>query len=219
MMRTVGILLLALSAKVASAEPMTLRIAIGAYPHALDPHVVAGHDDTHLAGALFEGLLQEDPKTHRPVPGVAERWEVSDDGKVWTFHLRKNAKWSNGESITARDFHWSWKRALSPKLRSRHVRWLWDIAGAEAYSRNKDADFSKVGVEVVDRHTLRVTLRGAAPHFAYVLTTPVAAPVPSGHSSMRADWSAKRPSSRDSISTYASSWCASDTGWARCRCV
>ena len=66
--------------------------------------------------ALIEGLVSEDPKTLKPVPGVAEKWEVSEDGLVYTFHLRKNAKWSNGDPVTAQDFVFSYKRILNPEL-------------------------------------------------------------------------------------------------------
>ena len=70
----------------------------------------------NVISALIEGLVSEDPHDLHPVPGVAERWDISRDGKTYTFHLRHNAKWSNGDPVTARDFVASYRRILAPGL-------------------------------------------------------------------------------------------------------
>ena len=76
----------------------------GAEPQDVDPQIVTGVPEDHIITALFEGLVSEDPHDLHPVPGVAESWAVSKDARTYTFHLRKTARWSNGDRVTARDF-------------------------------------------------------------------------------------------------------------------
>ena len=85
-------------------EDTNSSFRLGSEPQYLDPHLASSVSAHNVIIALIEGLVSEDPKTLKPVPGVAEKWEVSDDGLVYTFHLRKNAKWSNGDPVTAQDF-------------------------------------------------------------------------------------------------------------------
>ena len=92
-----------------------LHYGNGAEPQGLDPHVVTGVPENHLIRALFEGLAVKNPITIEPEPGVAQRWEFSDEGKVITFFLNPEARWSNGEQMTAGDYVWSWNRALHPE--------------------------------------------------------------------------------------------------------
>ena len=92
-----------------------LHYGNGAEPQGLDPHVVTGVPENHIIRALFEGLAVKNPITLEPEPGVAERWEFSDEGRVITFYLNPDAKWSNGDQVTAGDYVWSWHRALHPK--------------------------------------------------------------------------------------------------------
>src|SRR5437867_2299928 len=94
----------------------TLLLGNLAEPASLDPHVVNSLTDMNILMALFEGLTLLDEKTSRPVPGVAERWDVSPDGLVYTFHLRADARWSNGDRVTAGDFAFSFQRILLPKF-------------------------------------------------------------------------------------------------------
>jgi len=90
----------------------TLLLGNGAEPRDLDPHIVIAYTDYNILLALFEGLTVLDEATSRPLPGMAERWDVSEDGLVYTFHLRTEAKWSNGEPLTADDFVFSMERIL-----------------------------------------------------------------------------------------------------------
>ena len=78
-----------------------LHYGNGAEPQGLDPQVVTGVPENHIVRALFEGLAVKNPKTLEPEPGVAERWEISEDGTVYTFYINPEAKWSNGEAMTA----------------------------------------------------------------------------------------------------------------------
>src|SRR3977135_1471391 len=78
--------------------------AEGGLPQTFDPAFAAAPPDTDLVRAIFEGLTDYDPRSLTPVPGVATRWEASNGGRVWTFYLRDDARWSNGELVTASDF-------------------------------------------------------------------------------------------------------------------
>jgi oligopeptide transport system substrate-binding protein len=148
-----------------SEPPADLVIINGAEPESLDPHLVTGQADGRIAQAMFEGLLRYDPRTGQPIPGLAESWEVSPNGRVYTFHLRTNALWSTGEPITAADFAWSWRRALDPATASEYAGVLYYIKNGEPYATGKLKDFGQVGVRALDAHTLRAELEGPTAFF------------------------------------------------------
>ncbi len=160
-----GIVLVSVMFSRTSQERADFTYVSGAEPKSLDPAIMTGQLEGRFAEAMFEGLTYWDPETLDPVPGMAERWETSLDEKVWTFHLRRDARWSNGEPVTARDFHWSWRRALSPELASEYSYMLWDIVGAEDFNKGSLTEFDRVGITVLDDATLRVTLKSAVPYF------------------------------------------------------
>ena len=111
----IGVLLLWLLVGCGSGDPRAdLVILNGAEPESIDPAVVTGQLEGRICYAIFEGLLHFD-RFGKPQPGIAERWDLSNDGKTYTFHLRANAKWSNGDPVTANDFVQSWRRILFPK--------------------------------------------------------------------------------------------------------
>ena len=110
-----------------------LHYGNGTEPQGLDPHVVTGVPESHIIRALFEGLAVKNPITLEPEPGVAERWEFSDEGRVITFFLNPEAKWSNGEQVTASDYVWSWNRALHPMTGNEYSYMLFPVVNAEAY--------------------------------------------------------------------------------------
>lgn len=139
----------------------------GAEPKSLDPAIITGQAEGRLATTLFEGLTTRD-EFGNVVPGVAESWEISPDGKTYTFHLRNNAKWSNGDPVTAADFWGSWKRILEPATAAPYAEILFFIKGAEAYNKGELADFSKVGVKVIDPRTLQVELTNPVLYFPEV---------------------------------------------------
>ena len=99
----------------------------------LDPHLVTGVADGNVLRALFEGLVTEDPVDLRPVPGVAERWETSADGREYTFHLRANARWSDGRPVTAGDFAASFRRILTPSLGAEYANMLYVLQIGRAH--------------------------------------------------------------------------------------
>ena len=105
------------------------------------------------------------PRSAAPTPGVAERWEESGDKLVYTFHLREDAKWSNGEPLTSKDFLYAWERILTPALASEYAYMLFPMKNAQAFNEGAIGDFSLVGAEALDDHTLRVTLENPTPYF------------------------------------------------------
>ncbi len=146
-----------------------LRIGNGAELQGIDPHIVTGVPEHHVIVALFEGLVTPHPETLEPQPGVAKSWEISKDGKTITFTLQDNAKWSNGDPVTAEDFVYSWKRMLNPALGAEYAYMLHVIKGAEEFNKGTQKDFSKVGVVAKDAKTLVVTLRAPTPYFIAML--------------------------------------------------
>ncbi|MEM7392408.1 MAG: peptide ABC transporter substrate-binding protein [Verrucomicrobiota bacterium] len=146
-----------------------LHFGNGTEPADLDPQTVTGVPEHHLMLALFEGLAGGDPKTLEPIPAAAETWDVSEDGKVYTFHLRKDAKWSNGDPVTADDFYWSYRRILTPTLGAEYVYMHYIVKNAREYYDKKITDFSEVGYKVIDPHTLEITLNAPTPYFLQLL--------------------------------------------------
>jgi oligopeptide transport system substrate-binding protein len=142
----------------AGLRTQTLLVGNGAEPASLDPHSEMTLISQRVVVSLFEGLTVLDETTSQPLPGVAERWEVSPNGLVYTFHLRPNARWSNGDPVTARDFTYYFERILQPALGAQYAYMLWPIKNAEAFNTGKMMDFPRVGVEAVDDRTLRITL-------------------------------------------------------------
>ncbi len=144
--------------------PGTLFFNNGAEPQTLDPGLVWDASGNELVRELFEGLTRYDPKTLAPVPGMAERWEVSADGLTWTFHLR-DAVWSDGRPVTATDFTYAWTRVLDPLTGAQYANMLWVLKNAEAFSRGKLRDPAQLGVRARGPKTLEVTLAYPAPWF------------------------------------------------------
>ena len=133
-------------------------------PADLDPHLMTSLYEYNIGLALFEGLTRPHPETADPMPGVAERWTSQEDHTRWTFYLRPNARWSNGDPVTAHDFAFAVQRTLSPALASPYAYPLFILQNAEAYATGHETDFRRVGVEVLDEHTLRFLTRDPAPH-------------------------------------------------------
>ncbi len=154
-----------------------LHYGNGAEPKGLDPHIVTGVPENHIVSALFEGLVGKHPETLEPIPGVAESWEISPDARRYTFYLREDARWHNGDPVTAEDFRWSWMRLLTPALGAQYNYHLFPIVNAEAYANGEITDFAEVGVTVLDPFTLQVDLREPAAYFLQILDHYSAYPV------------------------------------------
>jgi oligopeptide transport system substrate-binding protein len=146
-----------------------LHFGNGSEPQGLDPHVVTGIPEAHIVSALFEGLAVKNPYTLEPEPGVAQRWDISDDGLTITFHLNPLARWSNGDPMTAQDYVWSWQRALNPAMGNQYAYMLYPLVNAEPYATGKLEDFTEVGVKALDAHTLQVRLNAPTPYFIQLM--------------------------------------------------
>lgn len=168
------------------------RWSDGGLPQTFDPAFAVAPPDTDAVRALFEGLTDYDPKTLAPVPAVATRWESSADGRVWTFYLRENARWSNGEQVTARDFVRSWERTLKIGPLAPHTELLSNIEGATTTNApaqpppnepagqpgNLNPPF---GARAVNDQVLEVTLEHADHSFPALVAHPVFRPVKVEH--------------------------------------
>ena len=143
----------------------------------LDPHLASGLTEYNILTALLEGLVAEDPVDLKPVPGVAERWAPSADGITYTFHLRADAKWSNGDPVTAADFVASYRRILTPSLGAQGAPLLYVIQNAESFHKGVITDFAKVGVTALNDRTLRITLEHPVAHFLSMLNHTAFLPV------------------------------------------
>lgn len=197
-------------------EPYYGRVAVpgsqefhwsdGGLPQTFDPALAAAPPDTDLVRAIFEGLTDYDPRTLTPVPAVATRWEPSNGGRVWTFYLRDDARWSNGEAVTAADFVRSWRRTMKIGELAPHTELLANIEGANIggldkqtpgslpqaskqptpedkaalkYAETPATDNSErgFGVEAVSDRVLRVRLRRPDMNFPALVAHPVFRPV------------------------------------------
>ncbi len=149
----------------------------GAEPESLDPAIITGQPEGRIVNALFEGLLSYD-EHGQAVPGMAERWEVSPDGLIYTFHIRPDAKWSDNSPLLASDFVESWRRTLTPATGSQYNYQLHPVKNARAFSEGKITDFSQVGVRAADERTLVVELENPTPYFLQLCAFPTLHPVP-----------------------------------------
>ena len=142
----------------------------------LDPPIVTGSVEARIVGSLLEGLTTYNPRDLSAEPGVAERWEVSDNGLVYTFFLRES-KWSNGQEVTAYDFVYSWKRALLPETAADYAYQLYYIKNAKLFNEGSLDDFEEVGIKAVDKYTFQVTLEHPTPFFINLTAFPTLLPV------------------------------------------
>jgi oligopeptide transport system substrate-binding protein len=151
----------------------------GAEPETLDPALITGQPEGRVANALFEGLLTFD-QSGKARPGMAESWEISEGGRVYTFKLREGLRWSDGVPLTAHDFVSSWRRTLDPATASEYAYQLHYLKNAKAFNEGAVTDFSQVGVSAPDERTLRVELENPTPFFLDLCAFVTLLPVP-GH--------------------------------------
>jgi oligopeptide transport system substrate-binding protein len=150
------------------AAEQAITIGWGAEPPSLDPGRATDTTSSNVLLAIMDPLVKLNAETNEAEPALAESWDVSEDGTVVTYHLVSDAKWTNGDPVTAGDFEYSWKRTLSPELAADYAYQLYGIKGAAEYNsceKNCDAMADKVGVKAVDDQTLEVTLTSAQPWF------------------------------------------------------
>lgn len=167
---------IALLCALSSARAETvLNRGNGGEPKSLDPAFVGTVAESNILGDMLVGLTTLDAAA-RPIPGMAERWEVSKDGRLWTFHLR-DAQWSDGRKVTAEDFVFAWRRELDPRTAAPYAYNLWVLKNARAVSTGRVPPAS-LGVRAVDARTLVVELEHPAPYLPELLTHDSAYPVP-----------------------------------------
>ena len=160
----------------ARLEPADFTFNNGTEVQTLDPATVTGVPEGRVIRCIFEGLVIKDPKDLSPIPGMAERWEISGDGLTYTFHLRQGARWTNGDEVTAQDFEWSMLRMLDPRTGSEYAYQLWYIQGAKEFTTevhpvghalagHSKHDPTSVAIRALDRYTLEIKLNYPTPFF------------------------------------------------------
>ncbi len=149
------------------AEKQILRKGNGSQPQTLDPHKAEGVPSSNILRDLFEGLTGESPDG-RIVPAGAERWDISEDGLSYTFHIRHNGRWSDGSPVTAHDFEYGLKRSLNPATGSKYTKILSPIKNADAVAAG-ELPLEALGVKALDDFTLRIELATPAPYFLGLL--------------------------------------------------
>ena len=147
----------------ASAQEQVLNISTSAEPPTIDPSLASDSTSGSIIRNVFEGLVTTSQEGEI-LPGVAESWEVSEDGLVYTFKLRGDALWSNGDPVTANDFVFAWTRVLNPETASEYASIMYPIKGAEAYNTG-EGSVEEVGIKAVDETTLEVTLEAPTAYF------------------------------------------------------
>ncbi|HEX2795154.1 MAG TPA: peptide ABC transporter substrate-binding protein [Croceicoccus sp.] len=144
----------------------------GVEPKTLDPQLNTGSPDGRIISVLSEGLVTQDPVDPFGVrPGMASSWEHSDDFRQWTFHIRPEAKWSDGTPLTANDFLYSYERILSPAFGAELAELFYGIANAEAFNKGTVTDFAQVGIKAPDPQTLVITADAPMPYLLNMLAT------------------------------------------------
>jgi len=158
-----------------NSDSVTLHRGNNAEPLSLDPHRASGTWENNIIGDMFVGLFTEDA-SGSPVPGMAESWVVAEDGLTWTFTLRE-ARWSDGEPVTASDFVFSLRRISDPQTGAQYVSLLFPIEGIAAASRGEISP-DQIGVRAIDDRTLEISLENPAPYLPGLLTHYTAFPMP-----------------------------------------
>jgi len=150
--------------EIANREQILLK-GNGPEPASLDPHIATGVPEHNIIVALLEGLVRPHPKTLEPLPGMAARYAVAADQKTYTFYLREDAYWSNGDPVTAHDFVFAYNRILLPEFGAKYASLLYYMVNAEAFHSGQIKDFSAVGVKALDDKTLEIQLNAPTPFF------------------------------------------------------
>ena len=147
----------------------TIRYVIEQEPSTLDPAKSTTSPEATVQLQLFDGLVRLNDESE-PEAALAKNWDISDDGREYTFHLRPNLKWSNGEPLTAYDFEYAWKRVLDPEVHADNAYMLYVLENGEAFNTGKAAA-EDVGVKAIDEDTLVVTLENPTAYFLKLLAS------------------------------------------------
>ncbi len=153
----------------AGIRTQTLHLGNGSEPRDLDPHIAVSVTESNILLSLFEGLVNYSADGRGIVPAAAERWEISPDGKTYTFHLRAGLRWSNGDPLTADDFLYSFRRILEPPLGAELAIYGDWVVGGQDYREGKTHDLAAVGFRAPDPLTFVVELKNRSPFFLALL--------------------------------------------------
>lgn len=179
-------LCLALPAMTAGAEVVYNRGNSGE-PETLDPHKTSTVPESNIMRDIFETLVAYDSKAN-VIPGAAASWTISADGKVYTFKIRPNAKWSNGDPVKASDFVFSMRRLQDPATGGKYANMLYPVMNAEKINKG-ELKPEELGVKAIDDATLEITLANPTPYFLQLLTHQTGAPVhPASVAKFGKDW-------------------------------
>jgi len=157
------------------AQEQLVRRGNGEEPQTLDPHLAEGTPASHILRDLFEGLTTESPDGD-VIPGAAARWNISRDARTYTFYLRRDSLWSNGDPVLAEDFVYSLRRSANPETASNSAVMLLPIQNAREVLAG-ELPVEDLGISLLDEFTLQITLTGPTPYFLGLLAHPVAYPV------------------------------------------
>jgi len=172
-----GLSLSALAMAPTAALAATLDLGVTGELASFDTSQVSGGVwESQVLMDVYEGLVKKSP-SGEILPGMASDWEVSEDGKTYTFHLREDARWSDGEPVTAADFVFGWQHLLDPANASKYAYMLYPVQGAEAVNTG-DKPLEALGVEAPDARTFVVHLKAPTPYFVQLLTHYTAYPAP-----------------------------------------
>lgn len=155
--------------------PQKATINLGSEPPQMNTILTTDNTSLTVIRHVFEGLMRLD-KESKPIPGAAEKYELSKDGLTYTFHLRKNAKWSNGDPVTAKDFEFAWKMVLTPENAAEYAYMMYVIKGAQPFNAG-EGKWEDVGIKVKDDYTLEVTMERPTPYFLDICSFGVLMPV------------------------------------------
>ncbi|WP_294360675.1 peptide ABC transporter substrate-binding protein [uncultured Clostridium sp.] len=183
------------SKKESKGDGQVLTYNLGADSKTLDPALNSSVDGGIVLSNAFEGLCRTD-KNDKAIKGGAESWTISDDQLTYTFKLRKDAKWSNGDPVTAHDYEYAWKRVLNPDTAAEYAYQMYYIKGAEAYNTGSGSA-DEVGVKAVDDYTLEVQLESPTSYFLELTAFPCYFPVDKKVVEADSNWATK-------VDTYVS---------------
>ncbi len=173
-----ALIVLALACHPVGQEPPTgeLRINLGTEPPSLDWNLATDSVSITVIEQLMRGLTRLGPDLE-PEPALAERWEVSEDGRTYTFHLRRDVRWSDGVPLHAEQFVYGWQRLLAPATAAEYAYFLFPVTNARAWNAGELEDPSQIGVRALDAHTLEVELEDPLVYFPSLVNFMVTFPV------------------------------------------
>ncbi|SHH60111.1 peptide ABC transporter substrate-binding protein [Virgibacillus chiguensis] len=175
-----------------AGDEKILQLNNGEEPTSFDPAIGFDNVSWNALNNLMEGLTRLD-EDHTPQPAVAEEWDVSEDGTTYTFYLREDANWSNGDPVVAEDFIFAWERLLNPKTGSSAGFLGYFIKGGEAFNSGEGST-DDLGITAVNEKTLEVELENPTGFFLHVLTNPAFFPVNHQVAADNSEWHAEAES-------------------------